>query len=253
MAQSNVAPLDQAVVTDCDNCNVTFSCSNRCSVDTFPRPMTSISPCTDWGRLLSNPGRRRYITVGVTWLRGQGNTATPCRVVLTDCMARLKWHNWRLSCLGDYHLCVHPVTCTTHKAVSNNVNRAAYNWCSPSLSVPRVSLLRRHSCVLTDGIHEIVGGPASTATSDIVFHPEVGASIQLSNSRRTARRVRSYQYYCFSWFHPVNCKLLLFHAGNKIIVVCISKCHNSTLCDTCTIYAASRNDEVSIYVSESAS
>ena len=69
---------------------------------------------------------------------------------------------------------------------------------TPSRSLPHMSLLRHHSCVLTDGIGEVVGGPASSASSDIVFHSEVGASIELSNSRRTARRVRSYQYYCFS-------------------------------------------------------
>jgi len=44
MAQSKVAPSDQA---DCDNCNVAFSCSNRCSVDTFHMPTWSISPCMD--------------------------------------------------------------------------------------------------------------------------------------------------------------------------------------------------------------
>ena len=47
MAQSKVAPSDQADATDRDNCKVALSCSNSCSVDTLPMSTWSISPCMD--------------------------------------------------------------------------------------------------------------------------------------------------------------------------------------------------------------
>ena len=83
MAQSNVAPSDQPVATDWDNCSVALSVLTAVLWKHFqcPRGQSGLV-WPDWGQLPSSLGMRRYTAVGVSWLQGHGNTSAPCLVVL---------------------------------------------------------------------------------------------------------------------------------------------------------------------------